>query len=453
MHPSALLAVLLALFSFSVDARPTKARRSGLLTLPLRHVQRNNGVHVELRHQQQINRATRLAARADGLVGPSDEQLRANLERRAAYLSKRYNVPTEGSGSSTTEPDTDIATLTVEDDETSPALAPFSSVVSIDGADTSYVATVGMGTPSRDFAIILDSGSGDFWVQSDDECTSDNGGGCGNHSFLGAASSSTFVNTKKPWSITYGSGSAAGEIVNDTIVLGGVLLDNHTFGIAHEISSSFSRDAVADGLMGLGKAGLSNQGVPTPVQVLRNRGVIPAAITSYRLPRLLDHTNNGEVTFGGVDETKFDPSTAVTIDSTSNGFWLTALGGVSVNGGDVSINSTVALMDTGTSLLIAPAADAAAIHAKIPGAILQDSGSYTIPCDTTASVSLKFGGKQFEINPKDLLFASSGRTTGACTSGIGSFDDTKFLVGDTFLKNVYFSTNADDNTIMLAKAI
>jgi hypothetical protein len=157
----------------------------------------------------------------------------------------------------------------------------------------------------------------------------------------------------------------------------------------------------------------------------------------------------------GVDETKFDASTLVQMKNADggNGFWLAPLGGVSVNGGDVRINSTVAILDTGTTLLIAPTSDAAAIHAQIPGAKLQDSGSYTIPCNTAASVALKFGGKSFVINPKDLLFASGGQTSGDCTSGIGAFDDDKFLVGNTFLKSVYFSTNADDNTMTLAKAI
>jgi hypothetical protein len=98
--------------------------------------------------------------------------------------------------------------------------------------------------------------------------------------------------------VTYGSGSASGDLVADVVVLGGMKLNNHTFGIAHNISQSFSGDTVADGLMGLGKQGLSNQHTPSPVQALANAGTISAAITSYRLPRLLDHTNNGEVTFG-----------------------------------------------------------------------------------------------------------------------------------------------------------
>jgi hypothetical protein len=130
----------------------------------------------------------------------------------------------------------------------------------------------------------------------------------------------------------------------------------------------------------------------------------------------------------GLDESKFDRNTLVTFNSTDEGFWFAGLGGVTVDDNDVSVESTIGLMDTGTTLLAVPTKDAAAIHAKIPGAKLQSSGHYTIPCNTTTSVALNFGGKSFPINPKDLVFATNGATSGDCISGIAPFDDNKFLV-------------------------
>ncbi|KAJ6577361.1 aspartic peptidase domain-containing protein [Mycena capillaripes] len=467
--PAPFLALLatVTLALFSVDARPVKGRRttSGMITLPVRRIERDGNLHVELRHQQQVNRAERLMARAAGLPGPSDAQLQANLERRASFLdlappAKRFNIPSpdyilpsDGSGGI-------VSNVATQNDDTSddpPKLAKNSSEILIDGPDTTYAVTVQLGTPPRDFAIILDSGSGDFWVESD-ECKGEDGGGCGNHAFLGESSSQTFVNTKKQWSVSYGSGAASGELVTDALVLGGMVLGNHSFGVAHSVSQEFFDDKVVDGLMGLGKKGLSNQGVPTPVQALKDAGFIDKAITSYRLPRFLDHTNNGEVSFGGLDDTKFDPKTLVTLDAAADtdgfdAFWFAKMDGVSVDGDDVQVAAQLALMDTGTSLMAVPTKDAAAIHAKIPGAKLKSSGQYSIPCNTTASLALKFGGKSFPINPKDLVFASNGATSGDCTSGISVFADTKFLVGDTFLKSVYFSTNVDDNTITLAVAV
>ncbi|KAJ7859245.1 aspartic peptidase domain-containing protein [Mycena leptocephala] len=164
-------------------------------------------------------------------------------------------------------------------------VAPDSSEVTPDGADNQFIITIPIGTPPREFNIILDSGSGFFWVESSEDCNSQ-GGGCG-------------------------SGFASGDLITDTVVLGGSLLNNLTFGLAHVISSEFSGSTTADGLMGLCKA----------VQTLKNRGFIDAAITSYRLPRAIDDINNGEVTFGWkgldseLDYTKLDSSTLVTLEA------------------------------------------------------------------------------------------------------------------------------------------
>ena len=45
------------------------------------------------------------------------------------------------------------------------------------GNDVSYIATIQIGTPPRDFAITMDSGSADFWVGREG-CKSQAGGDC-----------------------------------------------------------------------------------------------------------------------------------------------------------------------------------------------------------------------------------------------------------------------------------
>ena len=52
------------------------------------------------------------------------------------------------------------------------------SFVSVSGQDDAYLATVQMGTPPRDFLILMDSGSADFWVGSENCTTEGRGGGC-----------------------------------------------------------------------------------------------------------------------------------------------------------------------------------------------------------------------------------------------------------------------------------
>jgi hypothetical protein len=209
----------------------------------------------------------------------------------------------------------------------------------------------------------------------------------------------------------------------DNVNLAGLALDKHVFGVASLESVDFSSDNTTfDGLMGLAQSTLSNQGVPTPVEALAKQGLIKEAITSYKISRVSDGLNDGEITFGGLDTSKFDASTLVTFQNVNpNGFWEGDVA-LSVNGKDLGLEGRTAILDTGTTLIIAPPADAKALHAKIPGSKSDGQGGFIIPCTNTAVVSMTFGGMAFDINPVDLLFAPEdpNNLKGNCLSGISS---------------------------------
>jgi len=309
-----------------------------------------------------------------------------------------------------------------------------------------------MGSPPRDFSILMDSGSADFWVGSENNCTSTTGGGCGNHVFLGSDSSTSFVDSGVAWSIDYVSGSVSGTIVNDDVSIAGHVLRGLSLGVANIETPDFAKGGF-DGLMGLARSKLSNQNNPIPVEVLAKGGFIDAAIVSYKLGRSGDKKNDGQITFGGLDLSKFNPNTLVNVTNVdNNGFWAANLGDVEVNGTSLGMKRKT-ILDTGTTLSIIPSVDAAAIHRQIPGAKLNQDGSFfIIPCNTKAVVSLTFGGRSFDIDPSDLTFISSDDGK-ECLSGLkpsDQFTNNEWLLGDVFLKNVYFSTNFDKNTISLA---
>lgn len=80
------------------------------------------------------------------------------------------------------------------------------------------------------------------------------------------------------------------------------------------------------------------------------------------------------------------------------------------------------VLTIGTTLIVAPASDADAVHAAIPGAQSDGQGGFTLPCTTTASVALTFGGQSFSIDPRDLAFqpVNANDPQGDCVSGIAS---------------------------------
>jgi len=303
----------------------------------------------------------------------------------------------------------------------------------------------------------MDSGSADLWVGAEN-CQSQAGGGCGNHQFLGTQSSSSFVDTGDSFQVSYGTGQVSGDIVTDDISIAGLDLADHTFGVATSESVDFSSDATPfDGLMGLAKSTLSEQQTPTPIESLASAGSVADSIVGYKISRLADNLNDGEITFGALDTTKFDGQTLVTLPNVNpDGFWEADLDAVTVNGVDAGLTGRTAILDTGTTLIVVPANDAQTIHSNIKGAQSDGQGGFTVPCTLQDSVAFTFGGQEFTIDPRDIAFqpVDPNDPQGDCVSGITAGDiggPDEWLVGDVFLKNAYFSTDVSKNTVSLAK--
>ncbi|KAK4684672.1 hypothetical protein P7C73_g5497, partial [Tremellales sp. Uapishka_1] len=357
----------------------------------------------------------------------------------------------------------------------------------IEGNDVGYLATVQIGTPPQDFLMLMDTGSGDTWVPS----TSCSAAECGKHQALGTGSS-TFVASQTPFQVTYGSGAVAGTLCSDTLSIAGMTLDAHTFGTTTQESVQFSGATVpSDGLMGLSFSTLSQQKTSTPIESLATAGAVKQAIMGIALGRTADGTNDGEINFGAADSSKLDASTTQTLAVSSNdGFWQVALGAVTVNGANV-LTGRQAILDTGTTLAIAPGNEYAKHQAASgwtgltsslqchppprsnrrspevcllisflsrPPTFFDDSdgqGGFTIPCTTNAQVTMTFGSVAFQIDARDLIFTpvNANEPTGDCQSSISTgtvTDDVTWLLGDTFLKNVYMTTNVNTNTVQLS---
>ncbi|KAF5366999.1 hypothetical protein D9758_003986 [Tetrapyrgos nigripes] len=340
-----------------------------------------------------------------------------------------------------------------------PPTADNSLGLDIEAQDVGYLATIQMGTPPQDFLILMDSGSADFWVGSEN-CVSVDGGDCGDHKFLGAQSSSSFQDSGAPFQVTYGTGAVAGTIVQDDINVAGLQLTAHTFGTADQETEDFAGPQTPfDGLMGLAQSTLSEQKTLTPIEALAKQGLVQSAITSYKISRAADNLNDGEITFGGLDQTKFDPQTLTTLQNVNaQGFWEGAMDAVTVDGQDTGLQGRTAILDTGTTLIVAPPDDAAAVHQLIQGAQDAGQGQFTVPCTLNQSVALTFGGTEFAIDPRDIAFSplDPNDPQGDCLSGISAGQvggAQEWLVGDVFLKNAYFSTDVDQNQIQLAKLV
>ncbi|TVY81047.1 Aspartic-type endopeptidase ctsD [Lachnellula suecica] len=324
----------------------------------------------------------------------------------------------------------------------SPPTQTNSAGIDQDGTDFSYFAEVQLGSSNTPMYLLLDTGAGTTWVMGSD-CTSDP---CKTHDNFGSSDSKTFKDLSSPFNISYGSGSVAGSMAQDSLSIAGMTF-TATFGIASTTSNQFNSFPI-DGILGLS---LSKSNGQTFWETLVASKVLKSNLVGISLNRNSDGPNTGEINFGSPDTSRFTGTlnyfTSVTNPSDD---WAVQINDIGVGSSQTGISS-IAYVDTGTSFIFAPPADAQKLHASIPGAKSSDGSTYTVPCTTTTPLVFSFGDSTYSVSSKDWV---SPMVNGACTSnvyGMSVVDDSSWLIGDTFLKNVYAVFDYDQSRIGFAQ--
>lgn len=307
--------------------------------------------------------------------------------------------------------------------------------------DSTFYSTIEIGTPSQEVTMILDTGSSDIWAIA------------GRNSWT-PSQSSTFENTTTAFTISYGSGSVQGTLATDTITLAGHTSSTQTLAIATEVTQGLL-DTDVDGIMGFGFKSLSTSGATPFWQAsgadefafyLRSDAVSTSSSSSPTISsRGYSETQYGGIfTLGGTNSSLYqgDINWSDVIDES---YWLITLGGITVNGVDVSLSDTDKVaVDTGTTLIGAPTTVVEAIYAQIPDSstLSSDSGYYQFPCTTNVNATIHLGDQEYALTSADLIAGtidSSGETCMGSFFSIGSdeSDELQYILGDTFLTMVY----------------
>lgn len=98
------------------------------------------------------------------------------------------------------------------------------------------------------------------------------------------ASSSTFQNLSQPFSVTYGSGKAAGDLVLDVVQMAGFSVNNQVFGAVTQVSEGLLSSPVS-GLLGLGWQSIATSGQPPFWQTLASKGAWSQPVMGFQLTR------------------------------------------------------------------------------------------------------------------------------------------------------------------------
>jgi len=220
--------------------------------------------------------------------------------------------------------------------------------------------------------------------------------------------------------------------------------------VCNQVTPDLLKNPIS-GLMGLAFSTLSTSKTMPFWETLASEGAWNEPLMAFHLTNFNGVSGTSTLEYGGSFDLGFTNSSLYTgaIDYTDipdgdESFWLIPLSVITVQGQALTSSGTVlAAIDTGTTLVGGPAASIAAIYSQIPGSQVAGSnyqGYWSYPCDTQVNVSLTFGsGTAWPISSQD--FQLSRIEAGYCLGAFFEVDlggnSPTWIIGDTFLKNVY----------------
>ncbi|KAH8821183.1 aspartic peptidase domain-containing protein [Xylogone sp. PMI_703] len=370
----------------------------------------------------------------------------SKVRNTASRLRKKYmNRPTRTQVDAPEERDMSKRANTYSIQTAATPSQTHSAGINQDGTDYSYFAQVLIGSKSTPMYMLLDTGASSTWVMGD-ACTSEP---CTKHNTFGPAESTTYNVTGDTFSITYGSGTVAGDVATDSLSIAGLNV-SMPFGIANTTSDDFNSFPM-DGILGLAQ---TKGSTPNFLETLTAAKLLQSNIFGISINRASDGPNNGEINFGAVDSSRFQGSIGyIPVADSSDGEWAIPLDSAGFGDKQADIGDQLAYIDTGTSYIFAPPEDAIAFHAVVPGSQSSDNVTFLVPCKTTTPATVTFGGVSYDIDPIDWVGFKS-KDPSMCTSNIYGHSvvaDGGWLLGDTFLKNVYAVFDVDENRIGFAQ--
>ncbi|VDC07595.1 unnamed protein product [Peniophora sp. CBMAI 1063] len=327
------------------------------------------------------------------------------------------------------------------------------------GGDYDYLARIEVGTPPQSLDVQLDTGSADLWFTAStcDNCPA------GSPEF-NISQSSTLNDTSQSINLTYGAGGVSGILVQDTVTLGSYTIANQTFTAVTDFHPNPISGSTG-GVLGLAFVDASFSKATPFWQALFNAGLINQPEMSFYFTRFKDSVSplgntsvlnpGGTLTLGGTNnsfykgEIDFQPLALNTNGSRT--VWLQTVKEFTLDGEALDIGNdteNVAAIDTGTQFIGGPTKAVEAFWSKVDGSEKANStGLYQYPCTTNLTSTLSFGGKAWPIFADDMNLGPAPNTTGLCLGAVFDLQETlvnsdipdlpNWLIGDTFLKNVY----------------
>ena len=271
--------------------------------------------------------------------------------------------------------------------------------------------------------------------------------------------SSSYVPLDLYKSLQYGTGFAEGVISLERAGLG----DNPTVFAENQYFVLIQKDRdfenmKADGILGLGFKQLSEGKLPL-VENLKKQGIIDQAVFSVFLSDNgfgdKDHTNPSSMVIIGGSETETygkNESTRYVTAFETTGYWSVRLSKIQIGEKEVVKASTIAIVDTGTSLLLGPSYEVKEIYSQIDkdfecqtssGFLICSCGFFT-SIDDFPLLNFTLENYSFSLTPRQYILKQGSQ----CQLLLGSLGEQSiWILGDVFIRAYYTIFDMENNQI------
>ncbi|KAJ6500476.1 aspartic peptidase domain-containing protein [Mycena sanguinolenta] len=305
-------------------------------------------------------------------------------------------------------------------------------------------ATIGR----QDFEFIWDTGSSDLWVVD----TSCQEGDCTSVPRYSQQLSDTLISTEQPFKLSYLTGNVEGEIIYDTVRVGEYQVQSQALATVYQTADLDLASTATSGIAGFcfpGSAAIPAAAGATLLENLLSAFPPDQQYFAFLLPR---DGSTGSLTLGSLNPTLVPDPTLINYSPVVRtgleyDYWKLSLQHLTVDGRPFPISSSrvpgavtpIAILDTGTTLILGPSEDVKAFYALFGTAARNDPvNGYQIRCTRAVPVGLVLGAHEYPLHPADIAWAE-GAQDGWCTGGLQANDNVNagdWLCGDTFLRNV-----------------
>ncbi|KAG9331404.1 hypothetical protein JZ751_019294, partial [Albula glossodonta] len=346
---------------------------------------------------------------------------------------------------------------------------------------------------------MFDTGSSNLWVDSV-YCSTQ---ACYSHTRFNPQQSSTFSGSRQSIYLPYGAGSLYAVLGYDTVnvsqhftfqqpdppsslpqrttkptsqqsltlmsskaavkpafvKVAGITVTNQEFGLSTQEPSQPFGSAVFDGILGLAYPPLASGGATPVMDMMMQENLLQYNLFAFYLSR--DAQQGSELTFGGVDNTKYQGQIHWT-PVTSETYWQIGIDGFSVNNQETGWCSQgcQAIVDTGTSMLTCPQQFLGYLMRGI-GAQQSQYGEYMVDCsqmNNLPTLYFNINGVNLPLPPSAYIMVQNQGGYQYCMVGISPTylpsqnGQPLWILGDVFLREYYSVYDRANNNVGFATA-